>query len=178
MYTAINMRPPVPDPVSYWYLALTYFNYVLPSFVPSSHAVFWHRTRLIRSQTHHAVYSPLLGTRALQMASIRASRARGLPQLPPPVEAITPQVPSIALLGLSNLGNLDRTYVRAAYPPSVQLRSVTGATRLKPGGMLLLNYTWGNRLRLEMCLDEMGFEEGCMDKFWKELKASLEEFLC
>ena len=178
MYSAINMRPPVPDPVSYWYLALTYFNLVLPSFAPSSHAIFWHRARLVRSQTHRVVHSPFLGARALQMASLRASRARGLPPPPPPIEPIAPKVPSIALLGLSNLGNLDRTYVRTAYPPSVQLRSLTGGTRLKPGGLLLLNYTWGNRLQFEMCLDETGFEEECMEKFWKELIASVEEFLC
>jgi len=179
IYHAINLRPYLSDPVpSYWYLALTYFNIVLPSFVPSSHAVFWHRARLVKSQTHHAVYSSFMVSRAVQMASARGSRARGLPQQPPPVEAIVPPAPSIALLGLSPIGNLDRTFVRASYPPSVQLHSMTAASRLKPGGVLLVQYTFGNKLWLQLCWDEMGFEEGHMERFWKELQTAVGEYLC
>ena len=179
IYNAINLRPHLTDSVStYWYLALTYFNVVLPSFVPSSHAVFWHRARLVKSQTHRAVYSPFMVSRAIQMASCRALRARGLPQPPAPVEAIIPPAPSIALMGLSPIGNLDRTFTRASYPPEVQLRSVTAASRLKPGGMLLVQYTFGNKLWLQLCWDEMGFEEAHMERFWEALKASVEEFLC
>jgi len=179
MYTAINLRPHLSKPVStYWYLALTYFNIVLPSFLPASPAVFWHRARLVKSQTHRNVYSPFLVPRALQMASTRASRARGLPQPPPPVEPIVPPAPSAALLGLSLIGNLDRTYTRASYPPSVQLHSVTTASRLKPGGMLLLEHTFANKLWLHLCWDEMGFEEGQVERFWEGLKGAVEEFLC
>ena len=55
---------------------------------------------------------------------------------------------------------------------------MTAASRLKPGGMLLVQYTFGNKLCLQLCWDEMGFEEGDMEKFWDALKASVEEFLC
>jgi len=112
------------------------------------------------------------------MASSRALRARGLPQPPAPVEAIIPPAPSVALMGLSPIGNLDRTFTRASYPSEVQLHSVTAASRLKPGGMLLVQYTFGNKLWLQLCWDEMGFEEAHMERFWEALTASVEEFLC
>lgn len=180
MYTAINLRPHLSKSASptYWYLALTYFNIVLPAFLPTSSAVFWHRARLVKSQTQYAVHSPFLVSRSLQMASTRASRARGLPQPLAPVEAIVPSAPSAALLGLSLIGNLDRTYTRVSYPPSVQLHSVTTASRLKPGGMLLLEHTFGDKLWLHLCWDEMGFEEGQVEQFWEGLKSAVEEFLC
>jgi len=179
MYTAINLRPHLSDPVAtYWYLALTYYNIVLPSFAPSSTAVFWHRARLVKAQTQCTINSPFLVSRALQMASTRASRARGLPQPLAPIEAIVPPAPSAALLGLSLIGNLDRTYTRASYPSSVQLHSVTTASRLKPGGMLLLEHTFGSKLWLHLCWDEMGFEEGQVERFWEVLKGTVEEFLC
>ena len=179
MYTAINLRPHLSNPVpTHWYLALTYYNIVLPSFLPSHPAVFWHRARQVKSQTHRTVNSPFLVSRSLQMASTRGSRARGLPQPPPPVEAIAPPAPSAALLGLSLIGNLDRTYTRASYPSSVQLHWVTTASRLKPGGMLLLEHTFGSKLWLHLCWDEMGFEEGQVERFWEVLKGSVEEFLC
>jgi len=180
MYTAINLRPYLSSRrvSTYWYLALTYFNIVLPSFLPVSSTLFWHRARLAKAQTQRAVSSPFLVSRALQMAASRASRARGLPQPPPPIEAIVPPAPSAALLGLSLIGNLDRTYTRASYPPSVQLHTVTTASRLKPGGMLLLEHTFGGKLWLHLCWDEMGFEEGQVEGFWEGLKAGVEEFLC
>jgi hypothetical protein len=117
-------------------------------------------------------------SRAVQMASVRASRARGLPQPPCPIEPVIPPAPSAALLGLSLIGNLDRTYTRASYPPSVQLHSVTTASRLKPGGMLLLEHTFGDKLWLHLCWDQMGFEAGQVERFWEELKGTVEEFLC
>ena len=179
MYNAINLRPHLSDPeFTYWYLALTYFNIVLPSFAPSSHAVFWHRARLIKSQTHRAVYSPFLVSRLIQMASKRASRARGLPRQPLLVEAIVPPAPSVALLGLSLIGNLDCIYTRASYPLLVQLHSVTAASRLKPGGLLPVQYTFGNKLWLQLCWDEMGFEEAQMERFREGLKSCGQEFLC
>lgn len=180
MYTAANLRPHLsPHSTStYWFLALTYFNIVLPSFLPQSPAAFWHRARLAKSQTHSTVNSPFLVSRALQMASTRGSRARGLPSPLPPAVTILPAAPSAALLGLSLIGNLDRTYDRALYPASIKLHTVTTASRLKPGGMLLLEHTFGNKLWLHLCWDEMGFEKGQVEKFWEVLKRVVEEYLC
>lgn len=180
MYTAVNLRPHLSphDSTTYWYLALTYFNIVLPSFLPSSKVVFWHRARLAKAQTHRTTNSPYLVSRALQMASIRGSRARGLPQPPPPPETFAPPAPSAALLGLSLIGNLDRTYTRASYPSYLELHSVTTASRLKAGGMLLLEHTFAGKLWLHLCWDEMGFEEGHVEGFWEELKSAVEEYLC
>ncbi|KAF7978336.1 hypothetical protein HWV62_967 [Athelia sp. TMB] len=180
MYTAVNLRShlsPI-DASTYWFLALTYYNIVLPSFLPASPAVFWHRARSAKAQTLRTTTSPYLVSRALQMSKTRGSRARGEPQPPPPAEALAPPAPSAALIGLSLIGNLDRTYVRASYPSSLELQSVTTASRLKPGGMLLLEHTFGEKLWLHLCWDEMGFEDGQVERFWEELKKAVEEYLC
>lgn len=180
MYTAANLRPhiPLPDDFTYWNLALTYFNIVLPSFSPASPAVFWYRARQAKTQTRNTLSSPFLVPRALQMASARNARARGIPQALPSVEAIAPPAPSTALLGLSMVGRLDDIYKRNEYPDSVQLHSVTTASRLKPGGMLLLEHTFGNKLWLHLCWDEMGFKEGQVESFWEGLKDAVVEYLC
>jgi hypothetical protein len=44
--------------------------------------------------------------------------------------------------------------------------------------MLLLEHTFGGKLWLHLCWDEMGFEEGQVERFWEGLKVSVEEFLC
>lgn len=181
MYTAANLRPHIslPDDFTYWNLALTYFNIVLPAFLPASPAVFWHRARQAKTQTRNTLSSPFLVSRALHMASTRGSRARGIPQaLPQPVEAIVAPAPSTALLGLSMVGRLDDIYKRKEYPDSIQLHSVTTASRLKPGGMLLLEHTFGNKLWLHLCWDEMGFQEGQVESFWECLKDAVVEYLC
>jgi len=41
-----------------------------------------------------------------------------------------------------------------------------------------VQYTFGNKLWLQLCWDEMGFEEAHMERFWEALTASVEEFLC
>lgn len=180
MYTAANLRAHIslPDDFTYWNLALTYFNIVLPSFSPTSPAVFWHRARQAKIQTRKRLSSLFLVSRALQMASGRNARARGIPQALPSVEAIAPPAPSTALLGLSMVGRLDDIYKRSEYPDSVQLYSVTTASRLKPGGMLLLEHTFGNKLWLHLCWDEMGFKQGQVESFWEGLKDAVVEYLC
>lgn len=188
MYTAINLRShlsPHPSSSTYWFLALTYFNIVLPSFLPRSSATFWHRARLVKAQTRRVTQSPFLVSRAIEMARIRADRARGLSS--PPKQApelnVTPSLPpapSQALLGLSLIGNLDSVYVRSSYP-SIQLHTVTTASRQKAAGLLLLEHTFGGKLWLHLCWDENGFggeRRGEVVKWWKELKGAVEEFLC
>ncbi|THV07842.1 hypothetical protein K435DRAFT_847650 [Dendrothele bispora CBS 962.96] len=246
MYTAINLRPYLsPHPAStYWFLALTYFNIVLPSFLPQqpqnvlisengndnsgtssnnnnsndiSSIVFWHRARSVKAQTRKTVQSPFLTARALESARTRASRVRGItvsvpganviekdlrtksqavvidsenssrnhddgrssPQVPPsPITATTRMdpAPSLALMGLSLIGNLDSTYLRDAYP-SIQLVSVRTASRQKSGGLLLLEHTFGKKLWLQMFWDENGFKEGQVEVFWERLKDAVYEFL-
>ncbi|KAG6841064.1 hypothetical protein C0991_002275, partial [Blastosporella zonata] len=190
VYTAINLRPhllasPAPDP-TYWFLALTYFTLVLPSFPPSSKRAFWLRAKSAKAQTHAAIQSPLLVHRALEMAAERAGRARNKPQ---PVlnvakllntttgKLLPGPAPSAALLGLSLIGNLDATYDRRAYPQFV-LKDVTTASRQKAGGILFLVHTFGGRLWLQLFYDQEGFGgEGEVNRFWEEMGKCIEEFL-
>jgi hypothetical protein len=44
--------------------------------------------------------------------------------------------------------------------------------------MLLLEHTFGGKLWLHLCWDEMGFEEGQVERFWEGLKGTVDEFLC
>ena len=191
MYSAINVRPylaPVPIcPSTYWFLALTYFTVVLPSFFPPCQGIFWHRARLAKSQTTKYVKSPFLASRALSMAAQRGGtrtsisttipESESYPQLPPDSRTTTPS-PSHALLGLSLIGNLDHIYTPTSYAhPSVRLHSVTTASRQKEGGILLLEHTFAGRLWLHLCWDEMGFEEGVVETWWSEVVSGVGEFL-
>ena len=86
MYSALNLRsyftvrrPELWD--SYWFIAIGYFNVVLPGFLPpdrSQHAsVFWHRARQAKEQSSWAAKNPLLIPRTQHMARERGERARG-----------------------------------------------------------------------------------------------------
>ncbi|KAF5366079.1 hypothetical protein D9757_012389 [Collybiopsis confluens] len=131
MYTALNLRPfltPHPSP-TYWFVALTYFNIVLPTFVPVTVAAFWNRVRRVKEQTRKVV-----GT--MRGAVERAERVRGGSgaggaEEPKSIndllrrddhdtgtegtEKLLPPAPSKALFGLSLIGNLDLIYKQEMY---------------------------------------------------------------
>ncbi|KAF9554294.1 hypothetical protein CPC08DRAFT_713036 [Agrocybe pediades] len=179
MYTAINLRPFLSShPTNtYWFVALTYFNIVLPSFLPSTQEVLWHRAR-------EMVDSPFLKSRALNMANIRIACSRGGKVEIPTLSAIVDDdsssamaaAPSAALLGLSLIGNLDSIYTRPSYP-TFTLHSVATASRQKASGLLLLEHTFGKKLWLNLCWDENGFEEGVIETFWKGLEDGVRELV-
>ncbi|KAG7088574.1 hypothetical protein E1B28_012553 [Marasmius oreades] len=207
MYTAINLRPFLSPPPSiggshspsYWFVALSYYNIVLPSFPPAPtpegkdserHGVFWYRTRNVKAQTRKIVVnSSFLKDRALRMADFRAARViprgRGkevvLPTLPS--QASEAQAPSKCLLGLSLIGNLDSVYTRSSYArdennrPKIDLQTVTTASRQKQGGMLFLEHTFAGRLNLHLCWDENGFEDKVVEAFWDGVRGVVREYL-
>jgi len=181
MYSAINLRPfLIPSTPSYWFLAITYFTVSLPSYSPKSTSTFWNRARLAKRQTSKAVKSPFLPARALAMAAQRASAPDPQamkPQLPPHAR-VDPAPPSRALLGVSLVGNLDVTYVRETYERSgVELISVTTASRQKEGGLLFFAHTFGGRLWLQLCWDEVGFAEGVIEQWWKNVVSGVGEYM-
>ncbi|KDR67496.1 hypothetical protein GALMADRAFT_258083 [Galerina marginata CBS 339.88] len=182
MYTAINLRPHLTGSLhpsnTYWFMALTYSNIVLPGFVPGTPQVFWHRARSVKHQLTRVIRSPLLKSRALEMAQMRVARSRGevvdLPTLDNSSELSLPPAPSAALLGVSLPGNLDATYDRSSYP-SFHLHSVTAASRMKAGGLLLIGHTFAKKLCLQLCWDENGFEEGHIERFWRGLQDAVHQ---
>jgi hypothetical protein len=190
MYTALNLRPylqPAKRAASYWFLALGYFNIVLPAFPPMSRPAFWARARAVKAQMAAVVSSPFLPARTRLAAAQRGARARVTPAATsgaPPAGALDalmpgPSVPSAALTGLSLVGNLDGVYRPTAggYAGRIVLDTVTTASRLKPGGVLLFAHTFGGRLWTHMCYDAHGFAEGRMEDFWAELGKVVREFL-
>ncbi|KAL1741192.1 hypothetical protein HDZ31DRAFT_45962 [Schizophyllum fasciatum] len=193
MYSALNMRPYLLAEKalneSYWFLAVGYFNVVLPSFLPADAAkAFWHRARAAKAQSTRAAKSPLLVARSRETARERGVRARqwareddGVAVPPPaskPAQSVTPapKVPSTALLGLSLLGNLDGMYKHATFP-SVKMHTLTTGSRQRAGGMLLFGYTFAGKLWVSLGYDENGFEKETVQAYWRRVLEGIDEFL-
>ncbi|KAJ6621220.1 hypothetical protein B0H10DRAFT_2175488 [Mycena sp. CBHHK59/15] len=198
MYSALNLRSVLTASKafndSYWYLAIGYFNVVLPAFLPKSGSdsdiekTFWHRARVAKNQSTRAAKSSMLVSRSYQMAKERGKRARswareddekarGTWMAPPPRSAPSSanKTPSVALIGLSLLGNLDGIYKHANFP-SIQLHSLTTGSRQRAGGMLLFGYTFVGKLWISLGYDEAGFDD-TVERFWDNLLTSVDTLL-
>ncbi|KZT30818.1 hypothetical protein NEOLEDRAFT_1144356 [Neolentinus lepideus HHB14362 ss-1] len=195
MYSALNLRPYFPlQPLhpSYWFLAVGYFNVILPSFLPSScsaEQIFWHRARKAKAQSAAAAKNKLITERTQEMARERGARARQwgreddeaerrerakeagvvLPELPKPQPQVksNPKPPSQALIGLSLLGNLDGIYKHTSFP-AIKMHTLTTGSRQRPGGMLLFGYTFVGKLWISLGYDVNGFGEDA-GVFWEKL---------
>ncbi|OSD03262.1 hypothetical protein PYCCODRAFT_1434677 [Trametes coccinea BRFM310] len=205
MYSALNLRPyftvrSAAPWNSYWHLAIGYFNVVLPSFLPGgidAERTFWLRARQAKDQSTRAAKSPLVASRTLEMAKERGERARAwakeddereqgtwVPAAAPtpsssPKEPVFPAraaTSSAALIGLSLLGNLDGIYKHAAFPDT-ELHTLTTGSRQRNGAMLLFGYTFKGRLWISLGYDANGFEEGVVERFWKEALDCVDDFL-
>ncbi|KAI4528284.1 hypothetical protein K525DRAFT_184536 [Schizophyllum commune Loenen D] len=192
MYSALNMRPYLLAEKalneSYWFLAVGYFNVVLPSFLPADAAkTFWLRARAAKAQSTRAAKSPMLVARARETARERGVRARqwareddgvAVPSVakPTPTASASPKVPSTALIGLSLLGNLDGMYKHATFG-SVKMHTLTTGSRQRAGGMLLFGYTFAGKLWVSLGYDENGFEKETVQAYWRRVLEGIEEFL-
>jgi len=197
MYSALNMRPYLMADKrlndSYWFIAIGYFNVILPTFLPRSSEItstFWHRARSAKLQSIKAVKTPMAISRCREMARERGARARVWAQEDdhkqvgtfkrPTVVAVDNQVketvPSSALMGLSLLGNLDATYQHATFP-EIQLHTLTTGSRQRPGGMLLFGYTFVEKLWVSFGYDKNGFQEDVVNTFWTRVTEAVDEFL-
>ena len=197
MYSALNMRPNLLADKrlndSYWFLAIGYFNIVLPTFLPTSGDVattFWHRARSAKNQSAKAAKNPFAISRCRKMASERGARARvwakadDNPKAPPPAPSVVasnnvppkPKIPSNALMGLSLLGNLDGMYKHSVFP-DIKLHTLTTGSRQRSGGMLLFGYTFVQKLWVSFGYDENEFEEDTVQRFWKNVIDAIHEFL-
>jgi hypothetical protein len=207
MYTALNLRPNLKAEKalsdSYWFIAISYFNIILPTFLPQSsdiESTFWHRARLAKKQSTEAAKNPLIVSRSIEMARERGSRARiwakedddkaaGVvsPAPPPPPssldntpvpESLVPssKAPSMALIGLSMLGNLDGMYKHAEFP-KIKLHTLTTGSRQRPGSMLLFGYTFVGKLWVSLGYDENGFDKEVINKYWANVLSAIDELL-
>jgi hypothetical protein len=195
MYSPINIRPYFPKPTkgSYWYLSVGYFNVVLPNFIPASCEVsktFWLRARKAKEQCSQVANSRMFVPRIREMAVKRGKQARvwakeddekeaGVWVPPPPTSDKTPPTrgpPSIALLGVSLLGNLDGIYKHANFP-DIKLHTLTTGSRQRHSAMLMFAYTFAGKLWVSLGYDENGFERKTVDLFWENVDAVIREFL-
>ena len=196
MYSALNLRPyltPQTPNDSYWFLAIGYFNVILPAFLPRSGdiaAILWHRARIAKEQSTRAAKSVMVLSRSREMALERGRRARAwakeddqkalgtwkAPPPSPPSAETPPPVPSAALLGLSLLGNLDGIYKHAEFP-QLALHTLTTGSRQRSGGMLMFGYTFAGKLFVNVGYDENGFDKAVVEAFWAGVLGVVDEFL-
>jgi len=196
MYSALNLRPYIMANKalndSYWYLAIGYFNVILPGFLPRSSdisAIFWHRARSAKAQSTDVVKHPMTVSRSRQMARERGARARvwakedddkanGVWRAGPPAPQKKPseRPPSSALIGLSLLGNLDGIYKHSSFS-DIELHTLTTGSRQRSGGMLLFGYTFVGKLWLSFGYDENGFDKEAVENFWRTLLSCIDEYL-
>ncbi|KAG1885501.1 hypothetical protein F4604DRAFT_1615682 [Suillus subluteus] len=195
MYSALNLRPyftvkPAND--SYWFLAIGYFNVILPTFIPRSmdlSSVFWHRARVAKEQSTQAVKNRMIVSRSLLMAEERGQRARlwakeddererGTFVPPPPIPAADTalRTPSTALIGLSLLGNLDGIYKHGTFP-AIRLHTLTTGSRQRSGGMLLFGYTFAGKLWVSLGYDVNGFDKVMVEQFWENMLQTMDDLL-
>jgi len=193
MYSALNLRPYVMSNKalndSYWYLAIGYFNVILPGFLPRScdiSATLWHRARSAKIQSTDAAKNPMTVSRSREMARERGTRARAwakedddkakgvwqAPVAPPEVPSGRP--PSNALIGLSLLGNLDGIYKHPSFL-DIELHTLTTGSRQRSGGMLLFGYTFIGKLWLSLGYDENGFDNEVVEKFWHAVLTCIDD---
>ncbi|KAJ3721745.1 hypothetical protein C8R42DRAFT_580772 [Lentinula raphanica] len=194
MYSALNMRPYLLQDVlndSYWFIAISYFNVVLPGFLPTTDVerTFWHRARAAKEQSTRASKNRMVISRSREMAKERGDRAirwaieddgkmnaKSCVSSPPLAATIIEKPPSTALIGLSLLGNLDGIYKHAAFS-QIKLHSLTTGSRQRAGAMLLFGYTFVGKLWISLGYDENGFEKGIVETFWNNVFSSIEELL-
>ncbi|KIK70676.1 hypothetical protein GYMLUDRAFT_32717 [Collybiopsis luxurians FD-317 M1] len=191
MYSALNLRPYLSaDELndSYWFIAISYFNVVLPGFLPPSDdlaKVFWYRAKSAKDQSTKVAKHRMVVPRSREMAKERGERARCWAKedddkargiVSPPTVTVKSSSSAAALIGLSLLGNLDGIYKHATFP-KVKLHTLTTGSRQRSSAMLLFGYTFVGKLWVSLGYDENGFEEGVVDRFWDNILISMEELL-
>lgn len=67
-------------------------------------------------------------------------------------------------------------YAHKSYT-DLTLHTLTTGSRQRPGSILLFAYTFAGRLWLSLGYDRNGFEEGVIERWWKELRGGVDEFL-
>ncbi|KAJ7805792.1 hypothetical protein B0H14DRAFT_3770473 [Mycena olivaceomarginata] len=189
LYTAISTRrylPPEPELVSsHMSLALDYHNVMLPTFLPSTdpRATFWLRCRAAQKQMFAYTRSPLLLRRSLVTSAMRGQRAKAwariddeadgtfpkstAPSRPPSVAAAPSSVtavPSLALLGLTQTGDIDGLFHPERYP-SIEATDVHTGARRPAGGILVASRTFRKRFELFLCWDAAPYAPGLVEEF-------------
>jgi hypothetical protein len=169
MYTAMSLRGMIIPPTSYWFSALGFFNISISTFpttLPPSE-ILWHRARIARRQTLRSVKSKYIIPNTLNAAHDRLDRSYGISL--PIIKDGGEDTPSIALCGLSLIGDLDKTYIQEEYDPEVRLRDVVTASKQRQGGFLVLEHTFRGKLGLHLVWDVDGFEGDVIERFWEEV---------
>ncbi|KAJ7148683.1 hypothetical protein C8R43DRAFT_1128911 [Mycena crocata] len=198
MYTAISLRrhlAPVSPLASTMSLALGYGNIVLPAFIPAAAdpaAIFWLRARSAQAQMRTQSKSPLLLARSQIVSAERSRRSQAfarqadeadgtLPASPRPhklpEQAVNnAQSPSIALLGISHLGDLNYTYETEKYP-SIEFIDSVGHSRKAKGGILLFTRSAQKCFSMMLEWDAAAFPPGLVEEFWNCFVGSVDEFI-
>ncbi|KAF7308749.1 hypothetical protein MKEN_01074000 [Mycena kentingensis (nom. inval.)] len=173
-------------------LALGYGTVVLPGFLPSGHqahlkSAFWHRAKSVKTQMNKQLKSPMFLPRAQVLAVERGRRSKAFAKMddegiegPPPPPANSPTnsaAPSIALMGISHLGDLGTSYQPDSYPALEFVDSV-GHSRKAPGGILLFTrVAAGQCFSMMLEWDAAAFPKGLVEDFWAFVEQGFKDFV-
>lgn len=89
---------------------------------------------------------------------------------------LLPKAPSLALLGLSLIGDLDRIYERSAYGP-ITLHNLIPSYRKNKGGMLVACRTLAGSMTVNLVLDVEGFDRPIIEEFWDNIRHCVREYM-
>ncbi|KAJ7792221.1 hypothetical protein B0H14DRAFT_3499426 [Mycena olivaceomarginata] len=158
-------------------LALDYHNVMLPTFLPSTdpRATFWLRCRAAQKQMFAYTRSPLLLRRSLVTSAMRGQRAKAWARIDDEADGTVTAVPSLALLGLTQTGDIDGLFHPERYPTS-RRRTSTRA----PGGPRAAS-SW-RRARFAsassfLCWDAAPYAPGLVEEFWGYVVDGLLEYV-
>lgn len=204
VYSSINHRPHIALPPgtsrSQSFIALAYYNIILPTFFPkdleTQRKIFWWRCRDVREQTRKFTRSKLFGLRAQVVNKERAKRAMRFAQEDDEIAGIIPRSskmsnlpisqpffsgrpeapPSVALMGVSTVNDLDAIFKRGCYP-DLRLTTLNVGTRKARGGILLYAYTFNEEFTLSLGWDKGALKQEAVSRFWGEMKTAVETYL-
>lgn len=201
MYTAISLRrhlAPISPLASRMSLALGYGTIVLPAFIPPAtdlRLMFWLRARSAQAQMRKQSKSPLLLARSQILSAQRSLRAKAFARqddeangtLPPgpkitlraPVPSPSTNsttVPSIALLGISHLGDLAAVYETHRYP-AIEFVDSVGHSRKAKGGILLFTRSAQQCFAMVLEWDAASFPSGLVEEFWGHFVGGVHDFI-
>ncbi|KAJ7449292.1 hypothetical protein FB451DRAFT_1288036 [Mycena latifolia] len=197
IYTAISIRrhlAPISPLASRMSLALGYGNIILPGFIPSAtdaRAMFWLRARSAQAQMRKQTKSPLLLARSQILSAERSRRAKAFalqddvangtlpPRAKPPQQSPSSgsaTIPSIALLGISHLGDMAAMYETHRYP-AIEFVDSVGHSRKAKGGILLFTRSAQKCFAMVLEWDGAAFPPGLVEEFWGHFVGGVHEFI-
>ncbi|KAJ7773433.1 hypothetical protein B0H16DRAFT_1512332 [Mycena metata] len=138
------------------------------------HSVSCKRLRLDLSSSMilDAIWTEVLGLSEGHLQQLRQSQDDKKPS----VQMQAPTIPSVALMGISHLGDLTSTYRTERYP-SIEFVDSVGHSRKAKGGILLFTRSAQGCFSTMLEWDSAAFPPGLVEEFWGHFVGGVHEFV-